>query len=291
MISMDLVNQYQTFIKKYPKKSFHYRGDVLSYRLMGEGEHLLVLLAGSSMFSSESYFQLQEQLSAHIQVLTIEDISMKISIERIIDSIAYLVKLLGFKKVTLFGMSHGGGLAQAFARDHASQTEAIILYNTLTHPKHHNDISKSIIEGVLNTIEELKSLRKVMPLSAIKQALLDQINQAIPDEDVFELFQLLVSKYTETNERQQMEIIKDLLTNYHFDKSDFKYLNYRSLIFYGYDDDPMGGSELIESLVDIMTNPKLKYVETDRFQMIINPKPVVDSILEFIALYKKKSAL
>jgi pimeloyl-ACP methyl ester carboxylesterase len=288
---MDLINHYQSFIKKYPKKSFHYRGDVLSYRLFGEGDRLLILFSGSSMFSSDSYFLLQEQLSPHIQVLTIEDISMKISIERIIDSISYLIKLLGFKKVTLFGMSHGGGLAQAFARDHASQTEAIILYNTLTHPKKHNDISKSVIEGVLNTIEELKNLRKVMPLNAIKQALLNQINEAINDDDTIELFELLISKYTETNERQQMEIIKDLLTNYRFDKSDFKYLNYRSLIFYGYDEDPMGGSELIESLVDVMTNPRLKYVDTDRFQLITNPKPVTVAIIEFLDTYKKKSAL
>lgn len=288
---MDLVSHYQSFIKKYPKKSFHYRGDVLSYRLFGEGDRLLILFSGSSMFSSDSYFLLQEQLSPHIQVLTIEDISMKISIERIIDSISYLIKLLGFKKVTLFGMSHGGGLAQAFARDHASQTEAIILYNTLTNPKKHNDISKSVVEGVLNTIEELKNLRKIMPLNAIKQALINQIKDAIHDEDIIELFELLVSKYTETNERQQMEIIKDLLTNYMFDKSDFKYLNYRSLIFYGYDEDPMGGSELIESLVDVMTNPKLKYVDTDRFQLIMNPQPVSDAIIEFLDSYKKKSAL
>lgn len=288
---MDLISQYQSFIKKYPKKTFHYRGDVLSYRLFGEGDHLLILFSGSSMFSSDSYFLLQEKLSPHIQILTIEDISMKISIERIIDSISYLIKLLGFKKVTLYGMSHGGGLAQAFARDHASQTEAIILYNTLTHPKTHNDISKGVIQGVLNTIEELRNLRKVMPLNAIKQALLNQISDVTHDDTIIELFELLVSKYSETDERQQMEIIKDLLTNYTFDKSDFKYLNYRSLIFYGYDEDPMGGSELIESLVDMMTNPKLKYVETDRFQLIINPQPVADAMIEFIDTYKKKSAL
>jgi pimeloyl-ACP methyl ester carboxylesterase len=288
---MDMVQNYQSFIKKNPKKSFHYRGDVLSYRLLGEGERIIVLLAGSSMFSSDAYFLLQEQLSSHTQVLTIEDISMKISIERIIDSISYLIKLLGFKKVTFLGMGHGGGLAQAFARDHASQTESLILYNTLTSPKEHSDISQGAIDNVLRTIEELKDLRKVMPLNAIKQALMDQIEQVIPDDDLIELFQMLISKYTETNERQQMEIIKDLLTNYHFEKSDFKYLNYRSLIFYGYDEDPMGGGELIESLVDIMTNPKLKYVDIDRFQLIINPKSVTDAVVEFMESYKKKSAL
>lgn len=288
---MNTINQYQAFIKKYPKKAFHYRGDVLNYRLFGTGEKLIVLLIGSSMFSSEAYFKLQEELSARAQVLTIEDISMKISIERIVDCLSYLIKLLNYRKVTLLGMSHGGGLAQAFARDHASQTEGLILYNTLTKPKKHNDVSEKVIEGVLNSIQELKDLRKIMPLNTIKTALLDQIKEAISNEDDYDLFELLVSKYTETDEKQQMEIIKDLLTNYVFEKADFKYLNYKSLIFYGYDDDPFGGSDLIESLVDNMTNPVLRFIETDRFQLILEPQPMVNAIFEFMKLNEQKSAL
>ncbi|HCZ23314.1 MAG TPA: hypothetical protein DHV05_00400 [Acholeplasmataceae bacterium] len=130
-----------------------------------------------------------------------------------------------------------------------------------------------------------------MPLSVIKKALTDQIRQAIEDEDAFDLFQLLISKYSENDERQQMEIIKDLLSNYTFEKSDFKFLNYRSLIFYGYDDDPLGGTNLIESLVDLMTNPMLRFIDTDRFQLILDPEPMIDAIFEFMKIDKQKSAL
>ena len=288
---MNTIDQYQAFIKRYPKKSFHYRGDVLTYRLFGQGEKLIVLLVGSSMFSSEAYFKLQEALSENLQVLTIEDITMTISIERIVDSISYLIRLLNFKKVTVLGMGHGGGLAQVFARDHASQTEGLILYNTLTRPKKRDEISETVIQGVLNSIQELKELRKVMPLSRIKRALLDQIKSFVVKDDDFDLFELLVNKYSENDEKQQMEIIKELLTNYTFDKTDFKYLNYKSLIFYGYDDDPFGGSDLIESLVDHMTNPVLRFIDTDRFQLILEPSPMVKSIFEFMKLYEQKSAL
>jgi pimeloyl-ACP methyl ester carboxylesterase len=288
---MNIFDQYQSFIKKNPKKAFHYRGDVINYRLLGTGKKLIIMFVGSSMFSAEAYFRLQEELAKHMQVLTIEDISMKVSMERISDSIAYLIKLLEFKKAILLGMSHGGGLAQVFARDHASQTEGLILYNTLTKPKVHNDISEEVISGVLHTIGELKELRKIMPLSTIKKALLDQIKQVIDDENAVDLFELLVSKYSENDERQQMEIIKDLLTNYAFEKSDFKYLNYRSLVFYGYDEDPLGGTNLIEILVDLMTNPTLRFIETDRFELIINPQPMVSSILEFLKINEQKSAL
>ncbi len=288
---MNTIDQYQAFIKRYPKKSFHYRGDVLTYRLFGQGEKLIVLLVGSSMFSSEAYFKLQEALSENLHVLTIEDITMTISIERIVDSISYLIRLLNFKKVTVLGMGHGGGLAQVFARDHASQTEGLILYNTLTRPKKRDEISETVIQGVLNSIQELKELRKVMPLSRIKRALLDQIKSFVVKDDDFDLFELLVNKYSENDEKQQMEIIKELLTNYTFDKTDFKYLNYKSLIFYGYDDDPFGGSDLIESLVDHMTNPVLRFIDTDRFQLILEPSPMVKSIFEFMKLYEQKSAL
>ena len=288
---MNIFDSYQAFIKKNPKKAFHYRGDVINYRLFGTGKKLIILFIGSSMFSGEAYFKLQEELSKYMQVLTIEDISMKITIERITDSISYLVKLLEFKKAILLGMSQGGGLAQAFARDHASQTEGLILYNTLTKPKVHNDISEEVISGILHTIGELKELRKVMPLNTIKKALMDQIKQAINDENTIDLFELLISKYSENDEKQQMEIIKDLLTNYAFEKSDFKYLNYRSLVFYGYDEDPLGGTNLIETLVDLMTNPTLKFIETDRFELIINPQPMVSSILDFLKMNEQKSAL
>ncbi|MDY0075493.1 MAG: alpha/beta hydrolase [Acholeplasmataceae bacterium] len=284
MKPMTLLEQYVSFTKEYSKKSFHYRGDVINYRLFGTGDKVVVFLVGSSMFTSEAYFQLQEELSKHVQVLTIEDFSMKISIQRIIHCLSYLIKMLGFNKVILFGMSHGGGLAQAFARDYASQTEGIILYNTLTRPKKHNDVSKAAIEGILKSIIELKELRRILPLKSIKQVLLDQIESKLDSEDDFELFQLLISKYTESDEREQMEIIRDLLTNYIFDRRDFKYLNYRSLIFYGYDEDPFGGTDLIESLVDMMTNPVLRFIETDRYQLILNPMPIADAIIEFLKL-------
>jgi len=91
---MNIFDQYQSFIKKNPKKAFHYRGDVINYRLLGTGKKLIIMFVGSSMFSAEAYFRLQEELAKHMQVLTIEDISMKVSMERISDSIAYLIKLL-----------------------------------------------------------------------------------------------------------------------------------------------------------------------------------------------------
>ncbi len=288
---MSILDQYQTFIKKYPKKSFHYRGDVMNYRLFGTGEKTIVLWVGSSMFTSEAYFKLQEALSHDFQVLTVEDLAMKISVERIIDCLSNLIKFIGLKKISLLGMSHGGGLAQVFARDHASQTEYLILYNTPTHPKKGDEYTEDVIKGILHTIDELKNLRKIMPLNAIKQALIDQIKQVLSKEDEIEYFEFLISKYTETDERQQMEIIRDLLANYRFQKMDFKYLNYRTLLFYSHDEDPLGGSALIEALVDMMTNPKLQYIETDRFQLILDSQPMVEAVREFLIQKKQKSAL
>lgn len=283
---MNLIDQYQNFIKDNIKKSFHYRGDVMNYRFFGQGDKVIVLLLGTSMFSSEAYFKLQMELSRYARILSVEDVSMKASVDRMTDCLSYLIRFLGFKKVTLLGIGYGGGLVQAFARDHASQTSDIILYNTLTNSKHAEEPIKETVEGVLNTIKELKELRKMMPLNTIKMALLEQIEPMTKNDDEYDLFQLLLSKYTDAQERQSMDFIKDLLTNYTFDKSDFKYLNYKSLIFYGYDGDPLGGGEFIEALVDLMTNPILKFLESDRYQLIIEPQPMIDNILEFLSLNK-----
>jgi uncharacterized protein YecA (UPF0149 family) len=191
----------------------------------------------------------------------------------------------------MIGMSHGGGLALTFARDHASQCEGLILYNTLMCPKEQSDISSEVVRNVLSAIDQLSELRRIMPLTEIKQVLIEQIKEEIKDEDAIDLFESLIQQYTEAHERSQMSMIKDLLTSYQFSKKDFKYLNYKSLVFYGHDPDPFGGNELIEALVDTMTNPHLQYLETNRFDLIVHPDEMYEKIVEFIRSFNKKALI
>lgn len=286
---MGLYDAYQEFIKTHPRRSFHHRGDVIIFRQFGEGSKVLVLLLGNAMFSGDAYFLLQEELAKHYQIITIDDYGAKMTIDKVADCMSDLLKVLDLKKVWVMGMSHGGGLALSFAREHASQCEGLILYNTLMRPKEESDISSEIIANVLEAIEQLTELRKIMPLTEIKQVLLEQIRAEIKNEDAIDLFEALISEYTEAHERSQMSMIKDLLSEYHFSKTDFKYLNYRSLIFYGHDPDPFGGNELIEALVDTMTNPHLEYLETNRFNLITEPKEMSEKIHRFIQSMNKKA--
>jgi len=79
-----------------------------------------------------------------------------------------------------------------------------------------------------------------------------------------------------------MNLIKDLLTRYTFSKEDFKYLKEKTLLFYAHDDDPLGGTELIETLADLYISPNLAFVETDRFNLMINPFQMATYIKSFI---------
>ena len=288
---MGLYDAYQEFIRVHPRKSFHHRGDVIIFRQFGEGPKVLVLLLGNAMFSGDAYFQLQEKLAQDYQIITIDDYGAKMTIDKVTDCISDLLKVLEIKKVWVMGMSHGGGLALTFARDHASQCEGLILYNTLMCPKEQSDISNEVVGNVLSAIDQLSELRRIMPLTEIKQVLIDQIKEEIKDEDAIDLFESLIQQYTEAHERSQMSMIKDLLTSYQFSNKDFKYLNYKSLIFYGHDPDPFGGNELIEALVDTMTNPHLQYLETNRFDLIIHPDEMYEKMVEFIRSFNKKALI
>ncbi len=286
---MGLYDAYQEFIRTHPRKSFHHRGDVIIFRQFGEGPKVLVLLLGNAMFSGDAYFKLQEGLAQEYQIITIDDYGAKMTIDKVTDCISDLLKVLEIKKVWVMGMSHGGGLALSFARDHASQCEGLILYNTLMRPKEESDISNEVVQNVLAAIDQLSELRRIMPLAKIKEVLIEQIKEEIKDEDAIDLFEALISQYTEAHERSQMSMIRDLLSSYLFSKADFKYLNYKSLIFYGHDPDPFGGNELIEALVDTMTNPHLQYLETNRFDLIVHPDEMLEKMIKFINSLNKKA--
>ena len=139
-----------------------------------------------------------------------------------------------------------------------------------------------MISDVLAVVEELEKLRKVMPLDSVKGVFLEQVEQAIKDESEIDLFEYMISKYTEQDEQLQMRLIKSFLKTYVFEKDDFEYLNHKVLILYGHDNDPFGGTDLIETLVELFGNPKLEFIDSDRFSLIVNAEELVEKVETFI---------
>lgn len=279
---MSLYDGYLNYLNHHEWLTYEHNNEVIEYRFFGNGKKTILMLLGSSMFSSDAYFKLLEGLEEDYQIITIKYPKTKTTIAHIIQRITNLLNHLSIESVYVLGASHGGGLAQAFAKEYKDKVVGLILYNTLTKTKHMNEHSSDVISQVLEAIEQLKELRKMMPLASIKEALLAQIEEVLEDQNDIELFESLISNYSDEDEKLQMDLIKDLLSNYEFDKNDFLYLSDLVMVFYGHDDDPFGGTELIESLVEVLTNPRLEFIESDRFSLVLNPSEMIIKIIDFI---------
>jgi pimeloyl-ACP methyl ester carboxylesterase len=279
---MNLYEGYINYLNQHEWQIFHHDNEVIEYRFFGNGKKTILMLLGSSMFSSDAYFKLLEGLEKDYQIITVKYPKVKTTIFHIIQRITNLLNHLSIESVYVLGASHGGGLAQAFAKEYKDKVIGLILYNTLTKTKNMNAHSSNVISQVLEAIEELKELRKLMPLSSIKEALLAQIEGVLTDHNDIELFESLISEYKEEDEKLQMELIRDLLSNYEFEDQDFQYLSGSVMVLYGHDDDPFGGTELIESLVEVLTNPRLEFIESDRFSLVLDPSEMIVRIKDFV---------
>ncbi len=279
---MNVFESYVSFVKKHELQTFKSKNLELNYRLFGKGKQTILILMGSSMFPTEAYFKIIEPLSENYRVLTIDYPHEVKSMMELIALIEELINALEIPSLAIFGASHGGSLAQGFACKHPSLVDHLILYNTLTKTKEMNTASKQIIIDVLKVVEELEELRKTMPLDSVKGVFLEQVEQMITDDSEIDLFEHMIVNYTEADEELQMKLIKSFLTTFEFSKNDFEFLKQNVLILYGHDNDPFGGSELIENLVELFDRPRLEFIESNRFSLIINADELVDKIKSFL---------
>ncbi len=279
---MRVFESYLNFIKKHESHPFEYLNHQMTYRILGKGEHVILILMGSSMFPTEAYFKILEPLAESHRILTISYPHEIKTIIELTDLVKGLLDFLSITQITIFGASHGGSFAQAFAYEYPQTVESLILYNTLTNTAHMNEGSNQMISDVLAVVKELEKLRKVMPLDSVKGVFLEQVEQAIKDESEIDLFEYMISKYTEQDERLQMRLIKSFLNTYVFKKEDFEYLSHQVLILYGHDNDPFGGTDLIETLVELFDQPKLEFIDSDRFSLIVNAEELVEKVKTFL---------
>lgn len=279
---MNLFDEYVLYVNKYPWQNIKLGEDVISYRYFGDGKQTILLFIGGSMFTADAYFKLILGLSKKYQILLIEYPKNLDTIEKLIHKVHELINSLNINKLHVIGMNHGGGIAQAFAKYYNQFVLSLTLYNTLTKTANMSEYAKQITKQILEALNQLSELRELMPLSQIKQALLDQIKLSVSDGNDMMLYEHFIDLYQDEDESHHMKLIKDLLTNYSFDPNDFSYLNQKTLLFYGHDQDPLGGTELIETLADLFTNPVLEFVEADRFSIIVNEKEILDKIISFI---------
>lgn len=279
---MKLYEEYKKFISDHQELVFNHQTETIKYRFFGNGEQVILVLLGSSMFPTEAYFKILIELEKTNKVLTVEYPKSIKTVKELIKIIFLLTVHLKINQINLLGASHGGGVAQAIAKHYPTHINKLILYNTLTKTKNMNTSSTEVIEHVIEAIDQLAELRQMMPLETIKSALLDQIKDVILDEETVDLFEHIIALYEEEDEKIQMGLIKDFLMHYVFEPKDFRYLSDRVMVLYSNDDDPFGGAELIETLADVLTSPRLEFIEADRFSLILDSKEFAVKINQFI---------
>jgi len=279
---MKLYEEYQKFISDHQELIFNHQTETIKYRFFGNGEQVILVLLGSSMFPTEAYFKILIELEKTNKVLTVEYPKSIKTVKELIKIVFLLTAHLKIDQINLLGASHGGGVAQAIAKHYPTHVNKLILYNTLTKTRNMNSSSTEVIGHVIEAINQLAELRQMMPLETIKSALLDQIKDVILDEETVDLFEHIIALYKEEDEKIQMGLIKDFLTYYVFEPKDFRYLFERVMVLYSNDDDPFGGAELIETLADLLTSPRLEFIEVDRFSLILDSKEFAVKINQFI---------
>lgn len=283
---MNLFDQYVTFKQNHPFQVLEVDTQEIQYAMIGEGKHIILTLIGGSMFPTEAYFLMLEKLSKSHQILILNYPKDIHTLKELADIYKQTLLKLNIEQVYLFGANHGGGVAQVFAKLNKESVKGLILYNTIAQSFHMNHEVKELTMQLKQAINELKELRKMVSLDTIKHTLLEQIKTSIPDTKNHMFYEHFISLYQEKEENEHMDLIKDFLENYTFTQNDFKYLQSKTLIFYGHDIDPLGGTEFIEVLADLHQNPHLVYIETDRFQLMSQPKMMVDEIILFINQFK-----
>ncbi|TNF07198.1 MAG: alpha/beta hydrolase [Bacillota bacterium] len=279
---MNLFDQYVKFREKYHYQKIDIDLHTIEYTMVGQGEKIIMMLIGGSMFPTEAYFLMIQELAQNYRILLINYPKQIHTLNELSNIYQKLLDKLNIKHIYLFGANHGGGVAQVFAKAYPSYIKGLILYNTISQSNDMQEEVKLIIKDLKQALNELKELRKMVSLETIKETLFEQIKVSIPDTMDHMFYEHFISLYQENEEDAHMALIKDFLEHYVFKKSDFSYLKNQTLIFYGHDIDPLGGTEFIEVLAELHANPKLIFIETDRFQLMVDPKVMVSEIKTFI---------
>ena len=281
---MNLFDQYVTFKQNHPGQELRVNEHLVKYVIIGEGEQTILTLIGGSMFPTEAYFLMLEKLAKSHRIIILNYPKNVQTLKELAYIYKETLEQLHLYHVYLFGANHGGGVAQVFAKEYPKMVDGLILYNTIAQSEYMNREVKELAFQLKQAINELKELRKMVSLDTIKHTLLEQIKASIPDTKNHMFYEHFISLYQEKEENDHMDLIKDFLENYTFSHRDFCYLKSKTLIFYGHDIDPLGGTEFVEVLADLHQEPQLIYVETDRFQLMSQPKIMIDEINRFLDL-------
>lgn len=248
-------NDIARFHEEFPDKSISFDGKTYSYKLAGEGDDVIVLLAGGFGVSS-SWFRHVRHFAKRFKVLTFDypvELDNNVALA---DWTAGLITRLKLVPAVLVGQSYGGCLAQVIARNHPDIVRGMALSNTaaLTPGTRHE------LRDMADKLTLLYRMVKLLPYSWLKPVFLrlslSKVKDGTREEQAYikAVFKDLMAPYTKQKELQMDRLLLGLIDEAVCGPEHFVRFDGRVLLILSPDDRTFS-DEAKRQLTDLMPNP------------------------------------
>lgn len=171
--------QLEAFRATHPAKMLPVQGVEWPYLDCGNGKKTLLFLAGAFL-RADMWFYSIGVLERYFHILAPDsNILSGLSARQALDALPHLLDSAGVEKVSLIGLSAGGGLAQLFLQEHPNRVEDVVLSHT------------GVIEsqpGAERQIRRLVRWVKILPIGASRYLLSRRTSGTMPASSPWRAF-------------------------------------------------------------------------------------------------------
>ncbi len=279
---MTFGEELKIFEEKHPYREISIGGAVFRYVLAGEeNKPALLLLNGLDM--QEMWINYVEAFQNEYRVLMIEYPLALNTNQKMIKGLHDLMSELHISKPVIIGASDGGALAQLYALQYSNDISGLVLLTTLTIDSDYvRDIKKIAWATPL-----LKLKLKLSNWDKMKHKLIELVIGYFRDEtddekaygkSFFEAIALndgYKNKYIHA-----VGLVGDLGKYDPIPKEKFAFLKGKVLLLLPKQD--IFSKEDQQRLVDVMTEPEVRYMNGGHITFVMRPKEYVDEIRAFL---------
>lgn len=259
---MSMMQEFESFDKKFPKKKMLICDKEFSYRYHKNGDTTIVLLTGGLGFSDLFYMH-YEAFAEKYSVITFDYPYGLPTNTQLADAIAELIKRLDIEKAFLVGQSYGGLIAQVIAKLHPEVVDGLILSNTGSLSKQMNSEGRKCMLDMITGLAKTKKILKYIPIAILKPFMLKKIMLNLKDitgEDkifIAELFEYAIKLLTSIHEIHMCSLMIDLNNYWDMTPVNFAVFKDRTLLILSKDDMTFNDG-VKQSLINIMPNPIIR---------------------------------
>ena len=285
---MDLNRSYEEqltdFLKTHPYKDVAIKGANFHYLLCGNGDTTLIFLVGG-MGLSFLYMPYITALESEYRILTFDYPYEHDDNAGLTDSISGLLEHLNITKGILIGSSHGGYVAQMFARKYPEQTNGLCLFSTAS-------LSEKTVNELKTKYQKkaplLLWILRHVPYSWLKPVMIRSCMRMAKNTtpEVYsytkDLFRFIYRDYTRKLDLHMTNLLIDLMNQTPCTPEDFAYLRGRVLLILPENDESFT-PEMQKDLIGMMPESVIvEGVDSGHISTLIQVERYVEEIRRFI---------